>query len=127
MGVKNLNLSIKLKELRAEKGKTQKEVGEFMKIQKYTFANWEQGRAEPSAEDLVRLADYFDVSVDYLLGREDETGARVKIEGAPTMTTEERDLLRYFRSMTAAEKRAVFETAKAFYNNHAQNGEIVRI
>lgn len=120
-------LAEKLKELRKSAGFNQTIVANALGINYFTLGKWEQGRAEPSADDLVKLADYFDVTVDFLLGREDETGARVQIASAPTMTTEEKDLLRYFRSMTAAEKRAVFETAKAFYNNHALNGEIVRI
>lgn len=35
------------------------------------IANYESGRNEPSIRDLIRLADYFQVSVDYLIGRSD--------------------------------------------------------
>lgn len=65
-------LAEKLKELRKSVGYNQTVVANALGINYFTLGKWEQGRAEPSAEDLIRLADYFDVSVDYLLGRVDE-------------------------------------------------------
>lgn len=48
-----------------------------------TFSEWRAGRAKPSAEALKKIADYFDVSVDYLLGRTDDPSpirARTPVE-----------------------------------------------
>ena len=36
------------------------------------YCNYEQGKREPTASVLVRMADYYDVSLDYLLGRSDD-------------------------------------------------------
>lgn len=50
---------------------TQKEVSDRLGIKQPSYIRYEKGYAQPSLESLVILADIFDVSVDYLLGRED--------------------------------------------------------
>lgn len=59
----------RLKELRREKGATQKDVAAYLQIDQSTYAGYESGKSEPSLDKLSALADYFGVSVDYLLGR----------------------------------------------------------
>lgn len=48
---------------------TQREVAEFLGITQPSYIRYEKGLAEPSFANLVKLADLFDVSTDYLLGR----------------------------------------------------------
>lgn len=62
-----------LKALRTKKGLYQKDVASFLNVAVSTYSYWEQGKFEPDSETLKKLADYFDVSVDYLLGRENHT------------------------------------------------------
>lgn len=62
--------SERLKELRLKKGLTQTELGEKVGVKQNTFTNWENGKREPSFENLIKLADLFEVSLDCLLGRE---------------------------------------------------------
>lgn len=57
-----------LKTLRKINGLTQKELAEKLKIKQNSYSDWENGKSEPNIEMLVRIADYFDVSLDYLLG-----------------------------------------------------------
>ena len=57
------------KELRKEKGLTQIELSKLFSIDQTTVSKWELGKAVPDVATLCRLADFFDVSVDYLLGR----------------------------------------------------------
>ena len=59
----------RLKQLRAERNLLQKEVADYLGITTSAYGFYEQGEREPSLETLKRLADYFAVSVDYLLGR----------------------------------------------------------
>ncbi len=66
---KNL-FSVRLKELRLKKGLTQTELGEKVGVKQNTFTNWENGKREPSFENLVKLADLLEVSLDSLFGRE---------------------------------------------------------
>ena len=65
---------LKLQELRTAAGLTQKELAEKIGVKNYTVANWEQNRTEPSIKDLIDLANYFECSIDYLLGRENDFG-----------------------------------------------------
>ena len=48
---------------------TQRQLAEYLQIAQPSYIRYENGSSEPSLENLVKLADYFDVSVDYLLGR----------------------------------------------------------
>ena len=48
---------------------TQTDVANHLEISQPSYIRYEQGKAEPSYENLVKLADLFDVSTDYLLGR----------------------------------------------------------
>ena len=62
-----------LKELRKKKGLTQVQFAEIFNISKGTIAMWEINRRQPDKDTLSALADYFKVSVDYLLGREEKS------------------------------------------------------
>lgn len=59
-----------LKKLREKKGVYQKDVAAYLGVERTTYVKYENGDSEPSFEMLGKLADYFDVSIDYLLGRE---------------------------------------------------------
>lgn len=61
----------RLKELRIEKGYTQKALALALNITISTLSHWECDYQEPSFKDLIALCDYFSVSADYLLGREE--------------------------------------------------------
>lgn len=63
---------IRLFELRNEKKLTQRQIAKILNISQGTYNNWENGNTEPSIEQIIRLADYFDVSTDFLLGRTNE-------------------------------------------------------
>lgn len=63
--------SIKLKELRLEKGLTLKTLSEKLGMPLRTYANYEQGIREPSLETIRALCRFYDVTADYLLGLTD--------------------------------------------------------
>lgn len=62
---------IRLLELRTEKKLSQREISRIFNVSQGTYNNWENARTQPSLEQLIALADFFDVSVDYLIGKED--------------------------------------------------------
>ena len=64
----------RLQELRRERHVTQKNMAEFLGIQMRSYQSYEGGDRRPDYEKLVALADYFDVTTDYLLGRSDRRG-----------------------------------------------------
>ncbi len=61
----------RLKELRTEVGLSQVALGEKLEISHSTIAFWEKGMKCPKLDSLVKLADFFKVTLDYLVGRED--------------------------------------------------------
>ena len=61
----------RLKELRKERNMTQRNIGELLNRTDRQAQALEYGRVNVPAMTLIKLADYFDVSVDYLLGRDD--------------------------------------------------------
>lgn len=61
----------KLKELRSEKGWKQEDLAKMLNVDRTTVVKWERVERETSFAMLVCIAELFEVSVDYLLGRED--------------------------------------------------------
>lgn len=62
----------RLKQLRTERKLTQREVAEYLNIATNAYQNYEYDNREMNIKTLTALADYFDVSVDYLIGRSDD-------------------------------------------------------
>lgn len=62
--------SKRLKKLRKNKGLKQQELAEILGIKRNTYSDWENGKTEPRFDNLVKLADFFNVSLDWLFGRE---------------------------------------------------------
>ena len=57
-----------IKKLRQEKELTQSQLAELLKLDQTTISKWELGKALPDSQMLIRLAEFFDVSTDFLLG-----------------------------------------------------------
>ena len=64
-------LDKRIRQLRIEWGINQKQLGDAVGVSKQSVSNWENGNIMPSIDLLIRLADFFGVSADYLLGRAD--------------------------------------------------------
>ena len=62
----------RVKELRLEHGLTQDKLGKIIGVKNFSIYSYEKGRACPEMKSLVAMADYFDVSLDYLAGRTDK-------------------------------------------------------
>ena len=61
---------IKLKQLRESREVKQITLAHKLQVSNTTVSNWETGKRTPDLETIVRIATYFNVSTDYLLGRE---------------------------------------------------------
>lgn len=64
--------SERLIELRKEENLSQKEVAKEIGVAVRAYQHYEYGEREPQLSTLVRIADFYDVSLDYLAGRSDE-------------------------------------------------------
>lgn len=63
---------VRLYELRMEQNLSQRELAKKLNISQGTYNNWENGKTEPSIEDLIEISKLFKVSVDYLIGNQVE-------------------------------------------------------
>lgn len=64
-------LNNRLKSLRNEKNVLQKDVADYLKISTSAYGFYEQGKRVPDTETITKLANYYNVSIDYLLGKSD--------------------------------------------------------
>lgn len=64
--------STRLKELRIDRKLKQSDIADDLGITDQAISNYELGKREPRIPDLILIADYFHVTIDYLVGRSDE-------------------------------------------------------
>lgn len=99
-----MKFSEKLRLLIDEFDITQKQFANDLNIAPSTIGGYVQGVSEPDFETLKRIALYFNVSADYLLGiQENQTNSLAEVE-----------LLRVFRSMTNEQQQLFIEQGKVF-------------
>lgn len=114
------------KQLRISSGLTQAEIAEKLKISRSTIGMYETGAREPDFETLEKIADFFNVDIDYLLGRTDKTTVLPETVGsyyindetakAAQEIFENKELRALFdvqRDMDAADLRALHNMALA--------------
>ncbi|MBR2903212.1 MAG: helix-turn-helix transcriptional regulator [Clostridia bacterium] len=68
----------RLRDLRKNADLTQKQLADILQTNNSSVCDWECGRSQPDLETLAVIACFFDVSTDYLLGLEDESGCKIK-------------------------------------------------
>ena len=68
-----------IRRLRLARGITQTRLADCLGVSKQSVSNWENSNIQPSVELLEKLADFFSVSTDTLLGR--ESGAQISVSG----------------------------------------------
>ena len=94
---------------------SQKELGKEINVSHYTISSYEKGRSEPNDEIKVRIARYFNVSLDYLAGLIDEPLSYLRDAGVVALpryfTQEQKELLCAFLHSLEPEPRR--ETAQA--------------
>lgn len=95
----DIKFSEKLKELRKEKGLTQIKISQVLGVSATAYAGYEQGYREPPLSIIKDLADFFECSIDYLIGRTDDFGVISISNPVQQLTEEERELLATFRKL----------------------------
>lgn len=94
------DLSRRIKSLRKSAGLTQEEFGNKFGIVKSTVSLYESGKSSPNDELKKKICDYFNVSLDYLLGREENFTSQseydVNVQGANPATNEQREKSDFF-------------------------------
>lgn len=95
---------IRLLELRTERELSQRKMAKVLNISQGTYNNWENSNTQPSIEQLIQLAEFFGVSVDYLIGNTDEFGTVVS---SRPLTREEDKILSLYNNLDEQSKSAV--------------------
>ena len=67
-----MSFAERLKNLRTSRSLTQKQIYEAIGMSAIGYQRYEYGEREPAYQKLIALADYFDASLDYLVGRSDD-------------------------------------------------------
>lgn len=103
---KNTN---RLKELRLEKGMRQKDVAEKIGVSPQSYNFYENWVNKPDPETLIKLADLFEVSLDYLVGRADDFGNIVNQSNEESFftTPKEQDFLIKLRSLSSSTREMI--------------------
>lgn len=83
---------MRIKELRKKEQKTQQEIANIINVSQQTYARYELGTCEPTLETLCTLANYYGVTVDYLIGRDANEFAY--------LSAEEKTLIVNFRKLS---------------------------
>lgn len=69
-------VQLSIKRLRQDRGMNQEQLAEQLHVTRQAVSNWETGKTQPDIEMLVKIAEYFDVSVEYLIyGKEPTTNS----------------------------------------------------
>ncbi len=104
---------MRLKELRVEKGLKQSEVAMAVDVSTAVYGYYERGINKPDPDMLVKLADFFGCSVDYLLGREDDFGKIIGGENGVILNADEEELVKAYRKLSSSTKSAMLSTLKS--------------
>lgn len=111
------NFGTRLKTLRKENKLTQNELALKSNISRSNINTWETGRSLPLPDGLIALANAFECSIDYLLGRESEDGTIIIESNNKTdLTVKENTLLSYFRQMNEDTKDIAIGILKGIVN-----------
>ena len=110
-GIIVADFETRLKSLRKEKNLNQSEVAEELGIARTTYANYEQGKRFPGKENLIAIAEYFGVSIDYLLGETDEKQSSDKVINE---ISKDEELLEFYNAIKENnELKRLFKHSKA--------------
>lgn len=104
------NISSVLNALLKERKLTQTDLAIAIGVSNAAISYWLNGRKEATADNIIALADYFEVSTDYLLGRSNDVGI---IETNANLTQDQQDLLSLYNKMSFQDKNQLLGFAKA--------------
>jgi len=112
---------LKLKEVRESRGYTQDEIADFLGVSRPTYTRYEQGTRECSFETLSKLADFFSVSTDYLLGRNEITKESSDPEIAKLLRENGIEKIELVKDLSIDELKMLIEIGKTIRNKKPEN------
>lgn len=116
-----MNFSNRLIELRTEKGLTQKDFGNRLNITRSTIASYEKENREPKYDILVTIADFFNVSIDYLLGHTNIRNLNIATTPTPILSDYQQELLKLGNALNTHNQIALLERAQTLLDLQKEN------
>lgn len=108
-----MDFSTRLKELRTDNDMLQSNLAEKLNLKSSAISKYEKGLTQPSIETIIKLAEIFNVTVDYLVGASDIKNPYDVIR----ITSSEADLVDNFRKLTHENKIRIDERIKTMIEN----------
>jgi transcriptional regulator with XRE-family HTH domain len=109
----------RLKYLRTESELTQIALAQAINTSQRNIGRWEKDEIEMGANFAVKIAQFFNVSVEYLLGYTDDLGFLPNEKNSPTLTNAEEDLLSTYRTMPKSLQEIALDTMHSLAGNTA--------
>ena len=118
-----LNFGEKLSELRKDKGLSVIELSKEIGFSKSVIYFWENGQREPTANAILVLSKFFNVSTDYLLGLEDDFGSKteknaVKKISSEELSAEEIEMVKGIRLLSPTDQAALKVVINSFLSKN---------
>ena len=107
----------RLKELRKERGVSQQRLADAIFVTQSSVNKYENHNIEPEIAILIRIADFFNTSVDDLIGHTD-VRRRIEATEAFQLNAQEAAMLTRYRGLRADEKACIQQTIDTFLKNH---------
>ena len=111
---------MKIQELRLLKGITQKDLAAYLRISPGNLCDWEKGRSEPDIAGLIKLADFFGESIDYLVNRSDECGTPI----SEPLSRQQQSLIYLVRTLPEKNVRKLIAYANELRNMKNDSAEL---
>ena len=105
-----IDLIKNLKKLRQDKKISQQQLADFLMVSQQSVNKYENHNVEPDIATLCKIADYFDVTIDYLVGR---TKKKETAE-APELSDNEAALVKGFRLLTPFQKDCIIHLIESY-------------
>lgn len=105
-----------IKQLRQEKGVTQEELGKILNVQKATISKYETGRVMPDVPTILKMANFFNVSIYYLLGIPENNSHSHDL----ILSDKEREIIYKYRFLSPSAKGTVELILENQYENEKE-------
>ena len=107
---------LRLKTLREERNLSQLDVAKGIDTSQRNIGRWESGNNEPSSSFIIKLANFFNCTADYLLGREDDFGF-IASAGKSELNYQEERLIQIYRTLSDRDKKMVDNIFNSFVSD----------
>lgn len=115
----------KITELRKRRGLSQKEVADYLGITIAAYGHYEAGRREAGYDTVVKLADFYHVSLDYLFGRGADCSSSLdRLTEEENLDSMERTILEQYFTLTPEQRAAFVDFMKKTVESERQKQEL---